>query len=421
MKIVDSLSRQLRAASSDTLASAAIYILGLGSLLIIDISVASNPDPAQVATWALTKGIVFVSGPIALLGLDHAIVRNAASWKKIVVFAALQVLIVAATLSIVFENLFAINYFSVSLSIGAFASSLLFYSVYRSNFRLSLAQLSLQGWKIILLLLLVLSYALGNVRMPDAYGIAIGVALTLVLVLTIRGFAGRFQTSTIADRDSGIAGAYRVGALFAASNLLLNLSLYAEQFFLNAFGTQEEAASLFAHVAIVAPGIVALNGYISFWLTGKIRQNKEIFPRLWNKYQGRLIIALTALALFSTGLAWLAVEVLNLVNFEFSWKLALFVCGLGIVRTTFIFYSTYSAIWASKRDLAKFVVQNVLAFITCIFAFFAFRQIGFSALDSVLVGSGVNWITRLLNARQLYERTLAADRKDTSQTDRPAR
>ena len=139
------------------------YLLGVGSILIIDFMYANSGNIDAISKWALLKSVAFLSVFVVLLGSDQALVRMKKELPDILIFVLFQFIVLSALIC-VFVYLLDINLEVIYLFpiLVLMALLYLFYADNRLKMKFSWAQIVLHGWKFILLLIL-LYYGLSDI------------------------------------------------------------------------------------------------------------------------------------------------------------------------------------------------------------------------------------------------------------------
>ncbi|MGT2432013.1 hypothetical protein ACU4HD_31020 [Cupriavidus basilensis] len=152
---------------------------------------------------------------------------------------------------------------------------------------MTMAQFSLNGWKLLLLLLVLGSrYWIPSASMD--WIIFVALALSSLIVFGYSFFTKKWKAYYIERERSELIPAKGLMVKEAGYFFLLGLSLTAsvnlEQLALNFLGFKKESALLLAHFSIFIPLIVFLNGFIGFYLGPFMRNaSKRINFRSFTK------------------------------------------------------------------------------------------------------------------------------------------
>ena len=216
-----------------------------------------------------------------LLGLDQVLVRHTPATLKIVRRAVSNSAVMSALLLLA---LLAISEASaliyVTLSIFLLSLVTLQYAIFRGhNFKLQ-AQLAVNGWKVIVTVLVITLWHFEyKVNFPLITTASCFIALVLLAFFNIRVLTAIFKCT---DYQNSYEKSYTIlGGQFLLAMLTLSLSIYLEQILLNSYGFTISSAQYFAHAAIILPPIVFLNGYLGFILGPFVRQNPKRSSELY--------------------------------------------------------------------------------------------------------------------------------------------
>ena len=408
------ISKLLR--RGDDLGAAMVYALGLASMMVIDLSVASLPDSRKVASWALLKSVLFIGSPLVLLGIDHALVRSPDLLRKAAPLVAVQAIILSFGVGVGVQLILGDPWPGTAAGVLAVAATSFLFAALRARSHLGWAQVALQGWKQVLVVIILFRIWNGAESVtPSRMLVVVGCLATLVLVSTIgRAPSLLGQRTNLTNMEGSIRDLYRAGTPFVATMVLLNLSLFVEQLLLNAQGSVEESARLFSHTSVVLPLIVFGNGFVNFWLGSQARRNGQGFVNRWNRFKGLIPVWSGLSALFGLLLGWQVVVTSPIAQFHFEWKIAIALAVVGALRTSFVVPSSYIAVWAEPSELHRFVRVNALGFAGFIAVFIVLVVLDVSVIAAVLAGSLTNWTVRVFSA---YSTFLPVVRRDAFLAD----
>ena len=165
----------------DTGLSFLIYSGGLASMLLADLFVSKNYDVKFISNWAFLKSAILILSTVCLLGYDILFVRDISLikryWKKFL----FQTILISIT-SVFFISIFRGESFTYSVILfGAILSlSILNYISASSRALMNLwkAQLSLNFWKILMVIFLIFT-------MFDSPIFYYSISLILALLISI--------------------------------------------------------------------------------------------------------------------------------------------------------------------------------------------------------------------------------------------
>lgn len=277
------------------IAGLTLYGVGTASLLGTDLLVSTTQPNATVAEWALLKGLLLLAITVAPLGLDQVIVRLPDQRRWIYRTAAFLGPGFAALLSggLWLAGLLTQPWLFVAAVILSLPSSFAV-SSFRADGQIIAAQGSYATWRFVLFATLALSYVLGHTaEFPVATLIATAVGATFSLAIS---FTRKIKAN---HGPAQYKECTHIASFMLFDIALLNLTLYAEQFFFHINGHEVASAAYFRHVTFIVSPIIMLNTYVVFVLAPAVRRVPERFLRFGRSEQIALV---AAAAVYATAL-----------------------------------------------------------------------------------------------------------------------
>jgi len=374
-----------------------LYCSGLGALMLSDVLVSRYASPEQVVSWAKTRSLIAILGIVATMGLDQLLMRRPEAAQRIVKLALVQLLPLSACAallsSLVSQGtggplIFTILLFGSGLSYIAF-------QYFRSRDRKLLSQFSQQGWKLLLLCLVFLSF----MGVPLAPYAAIAVAIS---ILTIVNLTSLVTCDAIQFRGwftlKEVAVLYRSSLPLMSLSVLLAAATTGEQLFVTDLAPPSEAARYFAHAVFFQYPVSILNGYIAFWIGPWLlrhRSNVVTIARLsWRKWL--LLTVMVSSVIHVAGLvAW---KLLFVADSETSLRLLFFLVSL--LRTVDVFASSYNGVLSSEGAQYRLIGLYCIDFATAVL-------LGIALCDAPSLSLGVPIIVAACNCVHWGLRTIS--------------
>lgn len=372
----------------------------MASFLAVDAVVTRSFDVDQVAFWAFAKSTILLASTICIYGLDQVIVRHPAALRVISRHLAARCIISAAVISVflalVSTSAGFVFWFSV-VSLSALLS--IYFAVLRGAYLMTMAQFSLNGWKLLLLLLVLGSrYWIPSASM--GWILFIALVLSSLVVVGYSFFTKKWKAYYIERERSETIPEKGLMVKEAGYFFLLGLSLTAsinlEQLALNFLGLKKESALLLAHFSIFIPLIVFLNGFIGFYLGPFMRvASKRINFQGFKKANSLYALAGLMVSIFSYCFGCIAFDMFFNGRYEISYGLAVLLTALGFARFLYTVPSSYIGVISKSSELKRYSVVNLYFVGFSVIFFFVLMAVGISAEKSILISSLANWILRV--------------------------
>ncbi|MGG6231754.1 hypothetical protein [Tenacibaculum sp. SDUM215027] len=379
----------------DLLISFFLYGVGLLSLLVSDLYISKNFDDFFIADWAFIKSSILIISTVCLMGYDTLFIRDQSLIKRYFKRFWGQTIIIAFLVSII---IWLVKGFSINQVIMLFFAivglAFLNYisSSSRACYNLWKAQFSINFWKIILLLLLLLSYF----DQPINYYV-VSVLIGGVLSFFLRGYYPKERN--IQDKDSllSLRDANKMGAYFLLTNLTLVFAVNGEQFVINLYGDANVSAHLFTYFSVFTPIALSINGFLGFYFGPKVRRQKEFNLKHYFNFSKKILVFSILITIFSVIAGYFyMIKFMNVAKVEIDWALISVLAFLCIVRGIYISTSIGLGIFGSKRSIGKSALMFwvfTIVYIFSIFIMLAYLENEFVVLG-IATASLLNWIGR---------------------------
>ncbi|RUO62639.1 hypothetical protein [Pseudidiomarina insulisalsae] len=208
-----------------------IYALASFSLVIFDFIAIDSFEKSSLNEIIKQRSIVLLTFPLLLLGSDYTIVKFGKistfqkRWITLLIILFLIFVVFAISTSYDFDK---INYSLIFLSVVVYAFCVLGSSIYRRESKFLKAQILLNGWKI-LLLILGLTFIISDSQILSAYIIPTTfLGLILLLILSPRVFLLFFEENKADINEQAITN---YGLLMMLSSFILVAGQFGDQFF----------------------------------------------------------------------------------------------------------------------------------------------------------------------------------------------
>lgn len=370
-----------------------LYGFGLAAIYTADLLITSVFSDDFISSWAEIRALIGLSGILCLVGLDLVIMRSPQSSGRLMLLLGLQVPVLALPVALVVNGLGYLGSFTEAylLAIGS-AGTIALYQYFRSHHQRGMAQLIQQGWRIVIL---------GGVAVlavvPGLVEIGTMVVLVMISGVGLASFVllAKPPSSFCRQSPEPVVALYRVGIRFMVTSSLLALAIYAEQLLVIRIGTTIDSARYFTHATFFLFPFSVLNGYLGFLMGPWVRENHNLFVRLYSKYWVRFIIAVSGVALLLNMLGHVAWRVLDPSIGEPSLYLSLIFATCGITITVYQIPSAYNGVFAKPRHHDALIVSQLIALAIAYGGFLLFNKMfSLPVVTSVAIASLLNWVLR---------------------------
>lgn len=372
-----------------------LYLIGMGGLVIADIVIAKYYQLAEVETWAFAKSVLLLAASACILGVDQVIVREPGALKIILRFLVVRgtilAIIIALGLNLFSNEVSGITWFVLVASLS-FLSFM--FAIYRGALKMFSAQLALNGWKFVFLLLV--SFLIGSgidIDIVLMISIVSSVLLIVFIMFSSKNWLEIYkEENTKLNKSQIISQSYK----FVILSLSLNLSINFEQIAINTIGCGENSAVVFAHFTVFLPLIVFLNGFVGFYLGPLLRKNRENFNlKYYYRFAVIFIFSSVGLGFISYFLGMLAFEELYSGKYIFINEFAILTILIGALRLLYSLPSSYISILGSEENLLNYSKSNLIFVLLFFVGVMSLIKLEVSVPFSVLISSLSNWCLRV--------------------------
>jgi len=323
-----------------------------------------------------------------LLGLDQAIVRLKIKLDEIFGLAHVQFFLLSAIV-VGFLSMFEMNidYLSAFFTLFFLALAYILFAYYRLNMHYILAQIFIQGWKIVLLFLL-LTFGF--------YNFEIAMPLSIALIVLLLGFSHYKRFSIYQPSLNNYKKYLITGLHYFFSMLTLTLSLYADQLLLNYDKRTEESSILFTHITFFVSPIAIILGFAGFVIGPYLKNNPEKKRVFFHRFFPLYLLLGLGLAVFSY---FLGSALIRYLKDEATLQpfLALALSGVVFLRYLYIFPSAYIGSFAPNSLIRQVSFVNLIGIVAYVTLYFIVSRMTNDYLLSITLSILFVWILRILN------------------------
>ncbi|EZQ20345.1 hypothetical protein CF98_05380 [Halopseudomonas bauzanensis] len=375
--------------------SLAIYLGGIGSLLLCDILVTRSFSEEDIALWAEVRSLIGISGILCLVGLEQVLMRSRRSSARLLQLLAIQIPILSIVVGSLLWFFGFLNYWLIAVLLGgAAASSSALAQYYRSHYMSIASQLAQQLWKCLALIAIVIVLMYEVKVEVDA--LVVGIMVFSVMLVAV--FIFRYTPGSLFPQDpQGYAELYMIGSRFMVTALLLSLAIYGEQLLVNKLGGASDGAQYFTHATYFLFPVSVFNGYFAFVIAPWVRDNHDKYINILKEKYFLIILSAFGYSMFISFIGWLgwlvvrpAVGMPNLfLQMIFFW-----VC---FFRTIYMLPSAYIGVFGRPRQHDILIAGQAAALIIAVLLLFFLKESGWLELVTIVaLASAVNWGLRVM-------------------------
>ena len=337
--------------------------------------------------------MIGIVGVLCLFGLEQVLVRSPQSSARLLRLLAIQVPLLALPVALVVHSLgYLGSYLQAYLLALGSAGTIAFYQYFRSHHLRSLAQLTQQGWRIVIMTIIAaLVFAPGVAEI----GILV-VVVMLVGVVVAASVALVKRPSCFCEQDpEPVSTLYRISARFTVTSSLLALAIYAEQLLVIKVGTTEDSACYFTHATFFLFPTNVLTGYAGFLLGPWVRDNHDRFVSVMRHRWLLVVLGLAAVTVALNGIGQIGWRIIEPSVGDPSVGLSLIFSISGIMIAVYQIPSAYNGVFAQVHHHDVLILGQLFA-LGSAFGAFVLCNSGLSAsvVVSVALASVVNWTLR---------------------------
>ena len=362
-------------------------------MILSDIVVSKFLSDADIALWADVRALFGILAAILTLGMEMVLIRAPRASRLLLRLVFLQAIFLSVPLGFLVHQL---GYLSGPWSAILLASGGAFVVVqgqfFRSHGSFLVSQFAQQGWKIIVLVLLVDFVFLHN---TSAWSIDL-LASSAIFLASIIGWG--LVLTRWRDHDSqegGLREHYAISFRFLVTNIILNVSLFGEQMIVNAIGTNAQAAIYFTHMTYFLFPVSIVGTFVGFRIGPWVRDNPDIFEEMLTSRRLQLHICILAMVAAAHAIGWIGWWLIGPSVGEPNTFLQIAFFILAIQRTHYVIPSAYNGIFAAPREHDLLIItQLVLLLILGLGVYVLFPVVDIFII--VAIGGVLNWMARTL-------------------------
>lgn len=326
-----------------------MFLIGTGSFFLVDVWIGRMETPDNIADWALFKSLVFPLVTLALLGIDQAVVREPSKfplYARKAVLAMTALAGVAALLSWgagAYHN--ALYIFAGTLLLSV---STLYFGMFRANLLFNLAHVARDGWKPLLLLMVVVAHFHTGFDAPLLLIAACG----LTAIICVWAWSRRKVTGIVERHDdiSGFGSALSVSWPFCLAAFSLSIASYGEILLLKIFDAEAEISGYFRAIILFSYPAMFMNTYLATFLGSFVRQHAGESARYFAKF-GIYLLPLMILVPAGALLIGYFLQGIVFPDHETPLFLAALLSGTAGVRFCYTFITSFVGTLGRKQEI----------------------------------------------------------------------
>lgn len=381
-----------------TISSFLIYIASVGALTISDLLVVGVFSSEGVAEWAFYKSLIFVFGGMCVLGFDQLLLREVGYYNQF----KKQFLLQSALISFVI-SFFLFFYIEDLLKSVLCFFMLFFYAnfmfeagYWRGKKELLLSQFNTNLWKLIIPLCLGAILILNeSYKVIYIYFYSLLIAFISLYLINLKMKKNqRMQNNTLSKEQR--FRYFLIGFYFFIHSFSLVIANYGEQFIINLSGDKLLSSIIFSYITIYSSLVLAVIGFIGFYLGPRIRYQKMFTLKSYYKYQGLIVLVGGIFILINSILVYFLTPYL-FKNLSFDLILWLLIIVLTFCRVLYVFPSLCLGVFGDDSSLKKSSLYSLLAVIVYIVLFVMLMRIDSLYLKYLIVILMItHWLCKIL-------------------------
>lgn len=370
-----------------------IYLLGTLFLLCSDFYVSKNFNADYIAHWAAIKSIIFVFGGICVFGFDQILMRSPELAVKVIKKYIFQIVVVSLISSFFITNYFIkdLNFIFISAVIALYALNQFWAATFRGNGQLVEAQIFTNGWKVVVLILLL-------VGLYDQYYIY-SISFIVILLINIIFIFNFIKKNNGYLNSYNSIDLYKMGSFFLLNNLSVTVATYGEQLLINSFGDKALSYTVFNYVLAFNSLMLLVAGFLGFYFGPKLKLVKNMTVDIYYNYLKKFFILSLILACISFGVGSIIFKFY--LHKDVSYIFAFACLGVGFIKILYTIPSVCMALYCDTDSIKKIAIFNI------------FNMMGFIGLFYITLLSNseflaayvfliiiIHWYLRLMNTHK---------------------
>jgi len=364
------------------------------SLFLISILLKKHLTPKEYGELSMLLTYISLIFQIGLLGLEQVVLRFATLTQKnfSINKKVLELLVAVMVLSVFLSTMSMLEYFSrdlwtyLLLIVVSSIVSMLYYNVYRLTNDLNLAQVALNGWKMLLLPIIIINILNIDIRFiieVTAFSMCIIAAFMLVR------FIKNYQIVVYKSDQEHI---YFMWFNFFLALLIGALIGFSDRYLIEYYLDIEQLGEYFFYLTVILFPYALFQTYFGF---KELPQFRKAFS-LTAFHKKTLKVMLYSLIL--TVILVLIFTVVNTIEFLEQYHITNYYL-ISILMATGVIKMNYSILSAAMGAIAEkkvFLQNNFFMLLSLVIFFFIFLNLNFITMEKIALIYLFIWITRAI-------------------------
>jgi len=390
----------------DILIAAIPFVLGTGSLFLVDIILGRRLDGSDLSDWAYVRSAVLIATAIGVFGVDQALLRRLVEPSKLMRPAIVQAVIggVGSTLLSC-----TIADARTSVFVGLIVTSLVFATIFagylRSRVRIAASLSGLYGWRVVLLVAVA---AFGDVLWPP-------LALWLASIASaVFAFVVSRRVEAATEPGDRSAAHHReiltIGSRFCLTNVIAVSSIYIDQIILEVFGLTETSTQAFLYTTAIYPLPILAAGFGANIYNPWLRSTNRLATIRKKKFaQAGVLGAAAVLGLIASAVSFLLVRFVFGSFDSVDKSLMLGFVVVAALRVTYVIPSGIIGVFGRLNDITRLGISGLVTVAISPAIFLSASAAGASAIDSIWMAILASTSVRLVAGLTIATSILARD------------
>ncbi len=366
-----------------TYAHSSFLLISIGSLFFFVSNIYAKKffNTNEFNEWIYIISLLSFFSSFAMMGQDQLLLRFSKIKKKFTIIDKFSLsiifisLLLFSTISLTLfgKNQMGVSKFEIVLLLMLFSFCRLGYQLRRVNKNFLLAQLSLNGWKLLLICIILLTPIIGVLNLfLFSFGIGILIFLTSILRVQI----GALKKKNII---------FKYGTSYFLSTGVMAILVYFERFIIEGKIGINEYANFLYFFTISMSIYSILASYFGFKEAIKYKDNFDI--AILNRDLSNVLKFLIPISCIWTIMIYFFFPILDM---SIDIKSLILVSLIGILKC---FYSILSSVMLIKMSYASIIKINLIT-ISLLLLFFLFFNLIAPNINLLLVLIALTWIFR---------------------------
>jgi hypothetical protein len=370
-----------------------MYASGMAAGFALDVLAARLFAPTMIARWALFKSLMLIGSAVATWGVDQALIRWPGFWAMKRFIIDIQLIIGAVALSVIFSLLFRLSGTDgalMAVSVWGLSFVAVRFALLRGASHFTSAQYVSNSWRVgMIAVVAILSLTTSNLDLN-----AIAACVIVLSIPPVIGLVQRDSVQTFYQSRTDHTGKrfHLKSTKFVLLSGTLVFSIYADQLLLSR--TPSAAAEYFAHMSVYSPILLAINGFVGFYVAPRLRDGGVEGIREFRRFVGRHAMAGALAAIVSFSIGSFVFDLLFDGRFAPRYDVALLITVLSLLRFLYSSTSIYFAALASDREISECIALNLGLLIIMVALYGIFTQFLGDVMVVTVLALIVNWLGR---------------------------